>query len=124
MKGRTDLAQPTINALYNSRYAQESFLRWSDNASAYYDYLRQTHNSGYVATMLKSDGNWNTAVHNGTLASSVAVASTAPVETTQDPAAVESAPAPSMNIAEALAAVSSAKGGEWEVTLYQTQSRK
>jgi len=122
MKGRTDLAQPTINALYNSRYAQESFLRWSDNASAYYDYLRQTHNGGYVATMLKTDGNWNTAVHNGTLASATAVVSAAPVEITQAPAAaaeVASTPAPAMNVSDALAAVASAKGGEWEVTLYQ-----
>jgi molybdopterin-containing oxidoreductase family iron-sulfur binding subunit len=122
MKGRTDLAQPTINALYNSRYAQESFLRWSDNASAYYDYLRQTHNGGYVATMLKTDGNWNTAVHNGTMASVAAVVSAAPVEITQAPAAaaeVASAPAPAMNVSDALAAVASAKGGEWEVTLYQ-----
>ena len=124
LKGRTDLAQPTINALYNSRYAQESFLRWSDNASAYYDYLRQTHNGGYVATMLKTDGNWNTAVHNGTMASAAVVASAAPAEITQAPAAaaaVASAPAsaPAMNVADALAAVASAKGGEWEVTLYQ-----
>ena len=123
MKGRTDLAQPTINALYNSRYAQESFLRWSDNASAYYDYLRQTHNGGFVATMLKTDGNWNTAVHNGTMASAAAVAASAPVEITQAPLAaaapVASAPAPAMNVSDALAAVASAKGGEWEVTLYQ-----
>lgn len=124
VKGRTDLAQPTINALYNSRYAQESFLRWSDNASAYYDYLRQTHNGGYVATMLKTDSNWNTAIHNGTMASAVAVAASVPVETTQAPIAVAavaaaSAPAPTMNVADALAAVASAKGGEWEVTLYQ-----
>ena len=122
MKGRTDLAQPTINALYNSRYAQESFLRWSDNASAYYDYLRQTHNGGFVATMLKTDGNWNTAVHNGTMASAVALAVSAPMDTNQAPVAateVNSAPAPAMNVSDALAAVSSAKGGEWEVTLYQ-----
>jgi molybdopterin-containing oxidoreductase family iron-sulfur binding subunit len=124
VKGRTDLAQPTINALYNSRYAQESFLRWSDNASAYYDYLRQTHNGGYVATMLKTDSNWNTAVHNGMMASAVAVAASAPIETTQAPIAAAAvaaapAPAPAMNVADALAAVASAKGGEWEVTLYQ-----
>ena len=125
VKGRTDLAQPTINALYNSRYAQESFLRWSDNASAYYDYLRQTHNGGYVATMLKTDSNWNTAVHNGTMASAVAVAASAPVEITQAPLAAAApvasapAPAPAMNVSDALAAVASAKGGEWEVTLYQ-----
>jgi MoCo/4Fe-4S cofactor protein with predicted Tat translocation signal len=134
MKGRTDLAQPTINPLYNSRYAQESFLRWSDNAASYYDYMRATHNGGYTAAMLKSDNNWNTAVHNGTFAAAVAVAAmvtpvatdaagaaapAAPAAPAAAPVAAEAPAAPSMNIGEAMAAVSSAKSGEWEVTLYQ-----
>ena len=121
MKGRTDLAQPTINVLYNSRYAQESFLRWSDNASSYYDYMRATQSGGYTAAMLKSDSNWNTAVHNGTFASAVAVAAmVAPVavDMAAAPAPI-AATAPAMNIADALAAAASAKAGEWEVTLYQ-----
>jgi MoCo/4Fe-4S cofactor protein with predicted Tat translocation signal len=131
MKGRTDLAQPTINPLYNSRYAQESFLRWSDNASAYYDYMRATQNGAYTAAMIKSDSAWNTAVHNGTFATPVAVAAIALITEAAAPAATPvaaeapgaaapaAAPAPAMNIADALAAVSSAKAGEWEVTLYQ-----
>jgi len=128
MKGRTDLAQPTINPLYNSRYAQESFLRWSDNAASYYDYMRATHNGGYTAAMLKSDNNWNTAVHNGTFAAAVAVAAmVTPVATdaagaaapAAAPVAAEAPAAPSMNIGEAMAAVSGAKSGEWEVTFYQ-----
>jgi molybdopterin-containing oxidoreductase family iron-sulfur binding subunit len=131
MKGRTDLAQPTINPLYNSRYAQESFLRWSDNASAYYDYMRATQNGAYTAAMIKSDAAWNTAVHNGTFATPVAVAAIALITEAAAPAATPvaaeapgaaapaAAPAAAMNIADALAAVSSAKAGEWEVTLYQ-----
>jgi molybdopterin-containing oxidoreductase family iron-sulfur binding subunit len=131
MKGRTDLAQPTINPLYNSRYAQESFLRWSDNAASYYDYMRATHTGGYTAAMLKSDTNWNTAVHNGTFAAAVAVAAmvtpvatdaagaAAPAAPVATPVAAEVPAAPSMNIGEAMAAVSSAKSGEWEVTFYQ-----
>ena len=128
MKGRTDLAQPTINALYNSRYAQESFLRWSDNASAYYDYMRATQNGAYTAAMLKSDAAWNTAVHNGTFTGAlvIAPAPVAPVDAAPAASPAPAAPlapvapvAPAMNIADALAAVSSAKGGEWEVTLYQ-----
>ena len=125
MKGRTDLAQPTINALYNSRYAQESFLRWSDNASAYYDYMRATQNGAYSAAMIKSDAAWNTAVHNGTFATPVAVAAIALITDAAAPAATPvaaeapGAAAPAMNIADALAAVSSAKAGDWEVTLYQ-----
>jgi len=125
MKGRTDLAQPTINPLYNSRYAQESFLRWSDNAASYYDYLRATHNSTYSVAVLKSDTNWNTAVHNGTMFGAVAVApvaaDAAPAATVAAAPVVESTPAvaPAMNVSEALAAVSSAKAGEWEIALYQ-----
>jgi MoCo/4Fe-4S cofactor protein with predicted Tat translocation signal len=125
MKGRTDLAQPTINPLYNSRYAQESLLRWTDNAASYYDYLRATHNSTYSVAVLKSDTNWNTAVHNGTMAGAtmatpvVAAEGAAPIAV--DTVVAEAAPvaAPVMNVSEAIAAVSSVASGEWEISLYQ-----
>lgn len=125
MNGRTDLAQPTISPLYNTRYAQESLLRWSDNASSYYDYLRQTHNGAYTAAMMKTDSVWNMAVHNGTFASNTPTV-IAPVETATE-AATEAAtvaapviaPAAAMNVSDALNYVSSIKGGEWELSLYQ-----
>ncbi len=122
MKGRTDLAQPTINALYGSRYAQESFLRWSDNPANYYDYLRATHNGSYTAALLNSDNNWNTSVHNGTFA---AITVAAPMVPTDAAASILAAPAmatggtPATNITDALAALSTANAGEWEVTFYQ-----
>lgn len=122
--GRTDLAQPTINPLYNSRYAQESLLTWASNGVKYYDYMRQTHNGGYSAAMMKTDASWNMAVHNGTFAGSVAVApvTAAPIEGTTAPASdaaavVVTASAP--DVSTAIAAVSGAKSGQWEVAFYQ-----
>lgn len=127
MKGRTDLAQPTISPLYATRYAQESLLTWADNKTPYYDYVRQTHNSSYVAAMLKSDNNWNMAVHNGTFSTPVETAPVVVIEgnVTVDEALAAAAAAPAMmeaaplNVNDALNYVSSIKGGEWELSLYQ-----
>ncbi len=115
VKGRTDLAQPTISPLYNTRYAQESMLRWADNGATYYDYIRQTHNGAYSATMMKTDSSWNTAVHNGTFAGTVTEVA-APVETQAAPVMMQAAP---LNVNDAINYVSSIKGGEWELSLYQ-----
>jgi len=131
--GRVDLAQPTINPLFNTRYAQESFLRWADNNSEYYDYLRQTHSSGYTSAALKTDNQWNMAVHNGTFWSAAPlVAAVAeptatvvnvipPMATASAAPVVESiaAPVASVSISEALSKASSAKSGQWELSVYQ-----
>ncbi|MEQ9466521.1 MAG: TAT-variant-translocated molybdopterin oxidoreductase [Ekhidna sp.] len=39
--GHMTLSQPTIKNIFNTRQAQESFLRWSDNDASYYDFVRQ-----------------------------------------------------------------------------------
>ncbi len=39
--GHMTLSQPTINNIFNTRQAQESFLRWSDNTASYYDFIRE-----------------------------------------------------------------------------------
>ena len=141
--GRTDLAQPTINPLYASRYAQESLLTWAGNNTHYYDYLRQTHNGGYSPAMMKSDMNWNMAVHNGTFTSAAVaavVAATPVVAAPTEGHAAEAHPQPAVdaapsvvaappaetvsvatapNIGEAIAAVSAVKSGQWELSLYQ-----
>lgn len=105
--GRIDLAQPTISPLYNTRQAQESFLRWADNNSAYYDFIRQTHNSNYTVALMNTDSNWNMAVHNGTFSAVVAA-----------PAANAPA-APAVQVSDALNAVRAVKSGQWELALYQ-----
>lgn len=110
VKGRIDLAQPTISPLYNTRYAQEAFLRWADNNTEYYDYIRQTHNSAYTSAALKTDAQWNMAVHNGTFASTVSEAAS----TVSATAAVST-----ISISEALAKATAAKSSEWELSVYQ-----
>ena len=39
--GHMTLSQPTINNIFNTRQAQETFLKWADNTSSYYDFLRE-----------------------------------------------------------------------------------
>jgi molybdopterin-containing oxidoreductase family iron-sulfur binding subunit len=124
MNGRIDLAQPAITPLYNTRQAQESMLRWSDNGSSYYDYMRTTHNGSYTSAMMATDSSWNMAVHNGTFAATVAVApeATAPTATPTPTPTPAPAPAPTstLNVAAAVSAVKAVKGGTWEVALYET----
>lgn len=125
--GRIDLAQPIINPLYNTRAAQENFLRWSDNTSSYYDFVRQTHNGAYTAAAMKTDASWNQSVHNGTMSAAPVVAAAvvpvAPVDSAATPAApavAEVAPslaAPDVNAA--LGKISSVQSGNWELSLYQ-----
>jgi len=125
--GRIDLAQPIINPLYNTRAAQENFLRWSDNTSSYYDFVRQTHNGAYTAAAMKTDASWNQSVHNGTMSAAPVVAAAvvpvAPVDsaaTLAAPAVAEVAPsiaAPDVNAA--LGKISSVQSGNWELSLYQ-----
>ncbi len=129
MNGRTDLVQPTISPLYNSRYAQESLLRWADNNSTYYDYVRMTHNGGYAPAMMKTDMNWNTAVHNGTFNHAMVAAAPVVIEmegnvTVDEAIAAAATTAPVMtsapiNVSEAVSRVSGIKSGEWELALYQ-----
>ena len=143
--GRTDLQQPAIIPMHNTRYAQESLLRWAGNPIAYYDYLRSTYNADYTAEVMNSDNSWHMAVHNGTFASGNIQMSTpaAPIVSTKEgapsvemagnvsvdqavaaataalaasPAAVTSA----MDVSSALTAVRSAKGGAWEIVLHQS----
>jgi len=126
--GRTDLCQPAITPLYNTRYAQESLLSWADNPSSFYDYIRQTGNAGYDIAMMSTDMEWNMAVHNGTWAASAMIAETPPTATppiptvAQDLTAVASTPlmvADPMNLNDAIVKATSANGGEWELSLYQ-----
>ncbi len=139
MGGRLDLAQPTINALYNTRQAQESFLRWADNTASYYDYIRATHNGGYTPAMMKSDSTWNMAVHNGTFSASLPMAipvapeaaprmadGEKPMGTETAAETLQVAPvapvvisAPTVNVSAAIAAVTAMKVGQWELALYQ-----
>ena len=121
MNNRVDLSQPTISPLYNTRYAQESFLRWSDNGAAYYDYIRTTHNGAYTNAQMKTDSKWNMAVHDGTFSAVVTIPSAADVapavNAVEAPVAIAAPVA--FNVNDAIAAVKAVKGGQWEVALYE-----
>lgn len=39
--GHFTLSQPTIKNIFNTRQAQESFLRWSDVSTSYFDFVRE-----------------------------------------------------------------------------------
>ncbi len=61
--GHYSLAQPTISNIFNTRQAQESFLRWADNTESYYDFIR----SGWKATFAPGSFNsfWDKCLHDG-----------------------------------------------------------
>ena len=121
--GRTDLVQPTINPLYNTRPAGQNYLAWSGNNTSYYDYLRTTFNAGYTPAMMDSDSNWYSAVHNGTFA-----VNTAPAEESVDgatasamaavTAALPTASSANVTVSESLSKIANKKGGKWELSLY------
>ncbi|MDD7915742.1 TAT-variant-translocated molybdopterin oxidoreductase [Polaribacter ponticola] len=54
------LMQPTIQPLFNTRQVQDVLLKWSGNATKYYDYLK-----AYAADNVLNGSSWNTALHNG-----------------------------------------------------------
>ncbi|QNM85491.1 TAT-variant-translocated molybdopterin oxidoreductase [Polaribacter pectinis] len=54
------LVQPTIQPLFNTRQVQDTLLKWSGNATKYYDYLK-----AFATTNVLGGSSWNTALHNG-----------------------------------------------------------
>ncbi|MCB0761850.1 MAG: TAT-variant-translocated molybdopterin oxidoreductase, partial [Flavobacteriales bacterium] len=124
MGDRIDLVQPTISPLFSTRYGQESLLKWAGQSVDYYTYLRTHYNSMYVSDNMLKDKTWFTAVHNGTMKS----AQTAPAEMAAEGTAempveeVDAAPvAMSGSVSDAINAIkASAKGGAWELAMYQS----
>ena len=58
------LVQPTIRPLFNTKQFQEGLLAWTDNALAYYDFLKS------FAVSNLSGKTWNQALHDGFTVSS------------------------------------------------------
>jgi len=61
VKGSFSLGQPTINKLWNTRVAQESFMSWAGLSGTYYDYMK----AYWMSDILKknntvAEGNENT----------------------------------------------------------------
>ena len=59
-EGNYGLVQPTIQPLFKTRQIQDTLLKWSGSATAYYDYLKDS----WTAEVLEGSS-WNKALHNG-----------------------------------------------------------
>jgi MoCo/4Fe-4S cofactor protein with predicted Tat translocation signal len=112
--GYYTVVQPTINPVHNTRQAEQSLLIWSDNAiKNYYQYVK----NNWEATILPGAGlTWKQLLQKGV----VNAAAAGPVATAAPAAA--SAPVNAGNAAQAILAASAAlaKGGETELSLYES----
>jgi molybdopterin-containing oxidoreductase family iron-sulfur binding subunit len=58
------LTQPTISPVFNTRQTEDSLLRWADNSTSYYDFMRETWKG-----ILSGNGNfeeaWVKSLHDG-----------------------------------------------------------
>src|SRR5699024_10026939 len=59
-KKEYSLVQPTIRTLFNTRQFEESLLKWAENDTKFYDYLRQN----WEDTILNGSS-WKEALHDG-----------------------------------------------------------
>ena len=102
---RVEIVQPAIQPLYSTRNVAESLMAWAGQPIDGYTLMRQTHSAAYTVDAMYTDQDWNTGVHNGFLA----VAS--PEEATPVFTGV--------GLGDALSAVTSRKGGSFELDLYR-----
>jgi MoCo/4Fe-4S cofactor protein with predicted Tat translocation signal len=65
--GYYTVLQPTINPVYNTRQAEESLLRWSNNAvTSYYTYVKNNWDKGMLAAGgLSGQKGWETLLQTG-----------------------------------------------------------
>lgn len=105
---RIDLAQPTIQPLFDTRAAGESFMSWAGQSMAWYDVIRTTHNAGYTRDAMYNDGAWNSSLHDGFYMTGEDM----PV----------SAPALGGDVSASVRRLAAAKGGAMELALYQKQA--
>ncbi|QTD38915.1 TAT-variant-translocated molybdopterin oxidoreductase [Polaribacter batillariae] len=59
-EGNYGLMQPTIQPLFKTRQFQDTLLKWSGNATSYYDYLKS-----FWSAEILGGSSWNKALHNG-----------------------------------------------------------
>lgn len=66
--GEYSLSQPTISPLFDTRQAQDSFLRWAGQSVDYYDFLRENWNSTLFAEQTEATSFqefWDRTLYNG-----------------------------------------------------------
>lgn len=107
--GFYSLAQPAIKNIFNTRQAQESFLKWSGEDTPYYDFIRSNWNSNVFAKAntveyFNFDAFWDKCLHDGIFES--------------DATATGTSSAPTVNASSAAGAIKTA-GSDLELVLYQ-----
>jgi MoCo/4Fe-4S cofactor protein with predicted Tat translocation signal len=66
LSGYYTVMQPTINPVYETRQAEESLLRWSNNAvTSYYTYVRNNWNATLGLAGLSGQKGWETLLQTG-----------------------------------------------------------
>jgi molybdopterin-containing oxidoreductase family iron-sulfur binding subunit len=105
---RVDLAQPTIQPLFDTRAAGESFMAWAGQPMAWYDVIRTTHSAGYTRDAMYNDAAWNGSLHDGFYMTGEDMPASAPALATDASASVRR--------------LNAAKGGAMELALYQKQA--
>lgn len=65
--GEYSLAQPAISPLFDTRQAQDSFLKWAGSVSTYYDFLQANWQPFFAGQTEVGDfqGFWDWALYNG-----------------------------------------------------------
>ncbi|TFG79078.1 MAG: 4Fe-4S dicluster domain-containing protein [Flavobacteriales bacterium] len=64
-KGHYSLMQPTIRQLFDTRQFQAALLQWMDSDKNYYDYIKDTWNTGIL-----NGSKWNQALQDGVFVAS------------------------------------------------------
>ncbi len=105
---RVDLAQPTIQPLFDTRAAGESFMAWAGQPTAWYDVIRTTHNAAYTSDAMYNDNAWNGSLHDGFYMTGEDM----PV----------SAPALGNDVSASVRRLNAVQGGAMELALYQKQA--
>ncbi|MEQ9424742.1 MAG: TAT-variant-translocated molybdopterin oxidoreductase [Cyclobacteriaceae bacterium] len=113
MTGHYSLSQPTISKLFNTRQAQESFLKWSGNQTTYYDYIKANWQANQFAAQSEEsdfDKYFDKMLHDGVAMSG----------TIEEAAATEAAPIDVSAAGQAISSAYSASNSALELAIYET----
>lgn len=136
-KAHYSLSQPTISPLFNTRQAQETLLKWSGNSIDFHSYIQKN----WMERVFPMQGKymvfgdfWNHSLHDGAIEvgkgevmemngmSDSTKAAPVAVKTEskkKDEKAAETKPVTKVDLGEAASKISAAKGGEFELALYE-----
>ena len=109
--GHYSLGQPTISPLFDTRQPEECFLKWNNNNTSYYDFLKESWETNVFtqqsANLFFNDF-WNKTLHNGVVEVNVASSETALTF--------------NGDVSQAASAIGKIKGGALEIELTQNMA--